>query len=251
MPLTRERRASKLVPERVRCCPNICAARRLQRPLARPVSYVDPLGLCCIVGPASASRADSIGPNEPRRPEDAPRPWLEGVQPSRHDPACNEIQPGADTDRQSTSALPASTRRLGRRLRATQAPWQTPSLPTIATTIRPWRGASSLGILLSGLFDHHLRHRPVRGVELHPVKASRIAGGRVPEPACKPCGSAAIRACGHSTIFQKESLRVILPSTNSSRSTPRTSRFFPETDVPVSVHSETPRLPQAQCRSSP
>jgi len=56
---------------------------------------------------------------------------------------------------------------------------------------------------------------------------------------------------GHSTIFQKESLRVIFPATNSSRSTPRTSRLFPETDVPVIVHSETPKEPQAQCWSSP
>jgi hypothetical protein len=51
----------------------------------------------------------------------------------------------------------------------------------------------------------------------------------------------------HSRIFQKESLRVIFPSANSSKSTPRTSIFFPDTDVPVRVHSETPKSPHAQC----
>ena len=62
------------------------------------------------------------------------------------------------------------------------------------------------------------------------------------------------RAAGpgtHCTIFQNESLRVILPSSNSRRSTPRTSMRCPEVDVPVSVHSETPKSPHAQWRSSP
>ena len=45
----------------------------------------------------------------------------------------------------------------------------------------------------------------------------------------------------YSVIFQKESLRVILPLENSSRSTPRTSICFPAVDVPVSVHSDTPK----------
>ena len=52
---------------------------------------------------------------------------------------------------------------------------------------------------------------------------------------------------GHSRIFQKESLRVIFPSANSSRSTPRTSIFCPDADVPVSVHSETPKSSPTQC----
>jgi hypothetical protein len=51
----------------------------------------------------------------------------------------------------------------------------------------------------------------------------------------------------HSTNFQKESLRVIFPFANSSRSTPRTSMCCPDTEVPVSVHSETPKSPQTQC----
>ena len=55
----------------------------------------------------------------------------------------------------------------------------------------------------------------------------------------------------HSMIFQNESLRVIFPPANSSRSTPRTSSFFPETVVPVSVHSDTPKSSPTQWRSSP
>jgi len=55
----------------------------------------------------------------------------------------------------------------------------------------------------------------------------------------------------YSTIFQKESFRLILPAANSSKSTPRTSIRFPEIIVPVIVHSETPKSPQAQCLSSP
>src|SRR3990172_3655330 len=51
----------------------------------------------------------------------------------------------------------------------------------------------------------------------------------------------------YSSIFQKESLRVIFPRANSSRSTPRTSIFFPHTEAPVRVHSETPKFPQTQC----
>src|SRR5262249_20132078 len=43
-----------------------------------------------------------------------------------------------------------------------------------------------------------------------------------------------------STIFQYESLRTILPSRNSSRSTPRTRSPWPVLDVPVNSHVETP-----------
>src|SRR5829696_1393253 len=61
------------------------------------------------------------------------------------------------------------------------------------------------------------------------------------------CWRTFICLAGHSRIFQKESLRVILPSANSSKSTPRTSIFLPDIDVPMSVHSETPKLPHTQC----
>lgn len=56
------------------------------------------------------------------------------------------------------------------------------------------------------------------------------------------------RASG-STIFQKESLRLILPSVNSNRSHPRTSMDSPVGWVPRIVHSDTPRSPHVQWRS--
>ncbi len=56
---------------------------------------------------------------------------------------------------------------------------------------------------------------------------------------------------GYSRIFQYESLRVIFPSRNSRRSTPRTSMRSPVFRVPVRVHSDTPRLPQLQWLSFP
>jgi hypothetical protein len=55
-----------------------------------------------------------------------------------------------------------------------------------------------------------------------------------------------------SRIFQKLSLRTIFSSSsNVQRSQPRTSTRSPSTVVPVIVHSETPRLPQAKWSSSP
>jgi hypothetical protein len=54
-----------------------------------------------------------------------------------------------------------------------------------------------------------------------------------------------------SMIFQKESLRLILPSVNPKRSQPRTSMRSPVAWVPRIVHSDTPRSPQVQWRSSP
>src|SRR4051794_23106563 len=54
-----------------------------------------------------------------------------------------------------------------------------------------------------------------------------------------------------SMIFQNEALRLILPSVNSNRSHPRTSMRSPVTCVPRIVHSETPRSPHVQWRSSP
>ena len=54
-----------------------------------------------------------------------------------------------------------------------------------------------------------------------------------------------------STIFQNESLRLILPSVNSNRSHPRTSMDSPVAWVPRIVHSDTPRSPEVQWRSSP
>src|SRR4051812_15122959 len=53
-----------------------------------------------------------------------------------------------------------------------------------------------------------------------------------------------------SRIFQKESLRLILPSVNSNRSHPRTSMCSPVNLVPRIVHSDTPRSPHVQWRSS-
>src|SRR4051794_15986435 len=44
---------------------------------------------------------------------------------------------------------------------------------------------------------------------------------------------------GQSTIFQKESFRLIFPSANSNRSHPRTSIGSPVRFVPRSVHSDT------------
>jgi hypothetical protein len=57
------------------------------------------------------------------------------------------------------------------------------------------------------------------------------------------------RRPSHSTIFQKESLRLILPSVNSNRSHPRTSMEPPVAWVPRIVHSDTPRSPHVQWRS--
>ena len=57
--------------------------------------------------------------------------------------------------------------------------------------------------------------------------------------------------CFSPTIFQKESLRLILPSLNSNRSHPRTSIGSPLDRVPRIVHSDTPRSPHVQWRSSP
>ena len=55
-----------------------------------------------------------------------------------------------------------------------------------------------------------------------------------------------------SRIFQKLSLRTILPSSpNVQRSQPRTSMRSPSTVVPVSVHSETARFPRTKWSSSP
>ncbi len=69
-------------------------------------------------------------------------------------------------------------------------------------------------------------------------------------PTLSPACFFADLAC-HSSIFQKESLRMTFPWANSSRSTPRTSMSCPDIVAPVSVHSETPKSPQIQCRSSP
>jgi len=54
-----------------------------------------------------------------------------------------------------------------------------------------------------------------------------------------------------STIFQYESFLVTFPSRNSQWSHPRTRILTPSGVVPVSSHSETPRLPLTQWRSSP
>ena len=78
-------------------------------------------------------------------------------------------------------------------------------------------------------------------------RASR--GGRPPRR--RPDAASPTGARRHSTIFQKESLRLILPSVNSKRSQPRTSMRSPVAWVPRIVHSETPRSPQVQWRSSP
>jgi hypothetical protein len=53
----------------------------------------------------------------------------------------------------------------------------------------------------------------------------------------------------HSMIFQKESLRLILPPANSNRSHPRTSMGSPVVWVPRIVHSDTPRSPHVQWRA--
>jgi hypothetical protein len=58
------------------------------------------------------------------------------------------------------------------------------------------------------------------------------------------------RRLSQSTSFQKESFRLIFPSTNSNRSHPRTSIGSPVRWVPRMVHSDTPRSPQSQWRSS-
>jgi hypothetical protein len=60
------------------------------------------------------------------------------------------------------------------------------------------------------------------------------------------------RACytGFSTIFQYESFLRTFPSRNSQWSHPRTRTRRPSGVVPVRSHSETPRLPVTQCRSS-
>ncbi|MCW2997413.1 MAG: hypothetical protein JWN65_962 [Solirubrobacterales bacterium] len=71
----------------------------------------------------------------------------------------------------------------------------------------------------------------------------RIAARR--PPAGIGCSSS------QSTIFQKESLRLILPSVNSNRSHPRTSMDSPVALVPRIVHSDTPRSPHVQWRASP
>lgn len=54
-----------------------------------------------------------------------------------------------------------------------------------------------------------------------------------------------------STSFQYESLRTILSPANSNRSQPRTSIRSPWGVVPVRSHSEQPRSPLTQWRSSP
>ena len=54
-----------------------------------------------------------------------------------------------------------------------------------------------------------------------------------------------------SRIFQKLSLRAMSPSeSNVQMSQPRTSTMTPSTVVPVIVHSDTPRAPQAKWLSS-
>ena len=77
----------------------------------------------------------------------------------------------------------------------------------------------------------------------------RPAGSIVRVPRIEP--SRARPAAAQSTIFQKESLRLILPSVNSNRSHPRTSIGSPVAWVPRIVHSDTPRSPHVQWRSSP
>ena len=89
------------------------------------------------------------------------------------------------------------------------------------------------------------RH-PRNGTNWPPTRPSRGAA----------TGAAAVVLRGkqessQSMIFQKESLRLILPSVNSNRSHPRTSMCSPVDWVPRMVHSDTPRSPHVQWRSSP
>jgi len=62
-----------------------------------------------------------------------------------------------------------------------------------------------------------------------------------------PAWGALACRCYESRIFQKLSLRATSPSeSNVQTSHPRTSIEAPSTVVPVIVHSDTPRAPQAK-----
>src|SRR4051794_39368822 len=87
-------------------------------------------------------------------------------------------------------------------------------------------------------------------------KRSEPADRDIPERSLI-AGDVSLTAASHgreqrtqSRIFQKESLRLILPSVNSNRSHPRTSMCSPVNWVPRIVHSDTPRSPHVQWRSS-
>ena len=68
---------------------------------------------------------------------------------------------------------------------------------------------------------------------------------------CASERSDAATADRHSTIFQNESLRRILPSAKLEQVASTHLDALPVGCVPDSVHSDTPRSPQTQCRSSP
>ena len=99
--------------------------------------------------------------------------------------------------------------------------------------------SDALAIKIKG--DRTRRERRTTVEATTPVRRSRRrTGPRHPSP-----GPDA------STIFQYESLRTTFPPRNSQWSHPRTRTFCPSAVVPVRSHSETPRSPLTQCRSSP
>src|SRR5215207_7654048 len=91
------------------------------------------------------------------------------------------------------------------------------------------------------------RNRQASNVTKTPAKRTSTTD-RVPSTSNL---KAACPVASQSTIFQKEPLRLILPSVNSKRSQPRTSTDSPVALVPRIVHSDTPRSPHVQWRSSP
>jgi hypothetical protein len=76
---------------------------------------------------------------------------------------------------------------------------------------------------------------------------SSFSGTERTEPVCRPGLCRRRRGGQGSRIFQKLSFRTILPSApNVHRSQPRTSTRSPSTVLPLIVHSDTPRFPQAK-----
>jgi hypothetical protein len=101
----------------------------------------------------------------------------------------------------------------------------------------------------SAIFARSTAHATPIGIRMGTAAATQAR-----RPSQSRCCIAAWRRVSsgrQSTIFQNESLRLILPSVNSKRSHPRTSMRSPVTWVPLIVHSDTPRSPQVQWRSSP
>jgi glycine betaine/choline ABC-type transport system substrate-binding protein len=99
----------------------------------------------------------------------------------------------------------------------------------------PFQNADELAVLKTFAAKHHLTDIGQLSPPRHDT-SGRLAGLTAPHVP---------------TIFQYESLRTILSPRSSNRSQPRTSTFSPATVVPVSSHSEQPRSPLLQWRSSP